>query len=67
MTFEIPEFFSIVDDNVNEVEQRFAVVAEIGADVPDNVSCFQIGLGFRGCYGRLGATEIIIADNDGNL
>ena len=67
MTFEIPEFFCIIDDDVNEVEQSFAVVAEIGADVPDSVSCFQIGPGFPDCYGRLGATKIRIADNDGNI
>ena len=27
--FEIPQFFSIVDDNIDEDEQSFAVVAEM--------------------------------------
>ena len=27
-------------------------------------SCFQIGIGSTGCYGRSGATEIRITDNE---
>ncbi|CAI8022403.1 hypothetical protein GBAR_LOCUS13163 [Geodia barretti] len=45
-------------------EQSFAIVAEIGPDVPENISCFQIGVGSDVCFGRRGATEIRITDND---
>ena len=44
-TYEIPQFFTIVDDDINEDQQSFAIVAEIGSDVPDGVSCFQIAAG----------------------
>ena len=62
--FEIPTFFTINDDNINEDEQNFAVVAEIGPDVPDGISCFQSPLESTICHGRRGATEIRITDND---
>ena len=55
---------SIIDDNVNEDEQSFAVVAEI-LNVPESISCFQIQAGMTECYGNRGATEIRIVDNDG--
>ena len=63
-TYDIPQFFSIVDDDVDEVDQSFAIVAEIGPDVPEGVSCFQFSAGETECQGRRGATEIIITDND---
>ena len=66
-TFTIPEFFTIVDDDIDEDEQSFVVVVEIGPDVPDNVSCFQLGVGYTECFGRRGATEIKIDDNDRKL
>ena len=66
-TFTVPEFFTIVDDDIDEDEQSFVVVAEIGPDVPDNVSCFQQGIGHIECFGRRGATEIRITDNDRKL
>ena len=43
------------------------MVAEIGPDVPENISCFQIGIGVTECDGRRGATEIRIYDNDREL
>ena len=64
---EIPQFFSIVDDNLDEDEQSFAIVAEIGRDVPDGLSCFQTAEGGTECHGRRGATEIRITDNDGRF
>ena len=64
---EIQQFFSIVDDNIDEDRQSFAVVAEIGPDVPENVSCFQLGYERRECFGRRGATEIKIIDNNRKL
>ena len=62
--FSVLEEFTIVDDDIDEDEQSFAVVAEIGPDVPENVSCFQLGAGRTECFGRRGATEIRIIDND---
>ena len=41
------------------------MVAEIGPDVPDGVSCFMINERTTQCHGRQGATEISITDNDG--
>ena len=66
-TFEIPQFLTIEDDNVDEDEQSFAILAKIGPDVPDGVSCFQTSVGETACHGRLGATEIRITDNDRKL
>ena len=72
-TFALPEFFRIVDDEINEVQQSFALVAEIGPDVTDTCdvngvitecSCFQTEIGETECLGRSGATEIKITDND---
>ena len=62
--YEIPNFFSVRDDNVNEFTQSFAVVAEIGPDVPENSTCFRRQAGLGDCFGRRGATEIRIIDND---
>ena len=53
------------DDDIDEIEQSFALVAEIGDDVPDSFACFQGQVGDRACLGRTGATEIRIMDNDG--
>ena len=66
-TFEIPQFFTVEDDNIDENNaQSFAIVAEIGPDVPDDIACFQTS--FRPqCEGRRGATEIRIVDNDRKL
>ena len=40
------------------------MVAEVGEDVRDGISCFQIQVEVTNCYGRTGATEIRIIDND---
>ena len=53
------------DDDIDEIEQSFALVAEIGGDVPDSFACFQRHVGDTECLGRTGATEIKIMDNDG--
>ena len=55
----------IFDDNIYENWQSFVVVAEIGPDVPDGVSCFMINERTTQCHGRQGATVIRITDNDG--
>ena len=66
-TFELPPYFTINDDNIDENEQSFAIVAEIGRDVPENISCFQTAVRETDCFGRRGATEIKITDNDRKL
>ena len=58
----ITQFFTIVEDNIDEPEQSFAIVAEIGDDVPESISCFKVTGGSTDCNGRRGATEIIIND-----
>ena len=63
-TYEIQQLFTIVDDNIDEDQQSFAIVAEIGPDVLDGLSCFQIATGDTDCHGRRGAVEIKITDND---
>ena len=62
-TFAVSTFFNINDDNIDEDEQSFAIVAEI-LDVPENMSCFQTAPGTIPCYGTCAATEIRITDND---
>ena len=66
-TFTVPQFFTIVDDDIDEDEQSFVIVAAIGPDVPENVSCFQVWVGETQCHGRRGATQIRITDNDRKL
>jgi hypothetical protein len=63
-TITIPEFFSVTNDNVDEDEQSFALIANIGEDVPDRFTCFQTHLRQTGCSGRVGATAVRIEDND---
>ena len=72
-SYTLPKFFSVIDDDIDEVEQSFALVAEIGSDVTNTCyfngavtecSCFQYP-NSEGCHGRRGVTEIRIIDNDG--
>ena len=56
-------FFTINDDNIDEDEQSFAIVAEI-LDVSEDISCFQTAPRTIPCFGTRGATEIRITDND---
>ena len=58
---------SITNDEVNEIEQSFALIAEIGSDVPDSFTCFQIADGDLDCVldGRKGAARIRIVNDDG--
>ena len=63
---ELPGNFKAVEDEINEDDQSFVLVAVI-SDVPDSHSvCFQTGPNCPQdqCYGRIGATEIQILDND---
>ena len=57
--------FRVIDDNVNELEQSFALVAVLH-DVPERFACFRRSRSDE-CHGRTGATEIEIVDNDGML
>ena len=66
--FSLPNtILSITNDEVNEIEQSFALIAEIGSDVPDSFACFQIAEGDRDCVldGRKGAARIRIVNDDG--
>ena len=75
-TYIIEKFFTVVDDDLNEVEQSFALIAELGDDIPSNCfvemvglsdcRCFQTQEGELVCFGdgRSGATKIRITDND---
>ena len=71
--FTIRREFNITDDAIDERVQSFVLVAEIGADVPDNFTCFQRQDGDRRCNNntadtaRFGATRIQINDNDGRF
>ena len=57
----IPQFLEVVDDDVNEAEQIFAVMVELGGDVRERAACF---LSSADCYSRAAATEVHIIDND---
>ena len=67
--FEIPSSVTdIIDDEIDEFEQSFILVAELGDDVPEKFVCFQRqATGVTDCLGRSGATEIKIVDNDGEF
>ena len=56
----------IYNDMIDEVEQRFIIIGEFGADVPDSAVCFRVNHGDSGCIGngRKGATGVGINDND---
>ena len=57
-----------MDDDVDEAyRQNFALIAEVGPDVPDGVSCFKQDRSTFTCFGRRGATRITIIDNDSKL
>ena len=62
-SFRIRIFFTINDDNIDEDDQSFAVVAEI-LDIPENTACFQTAIGVTNCHGQQGATELKIIDDD---
>ena len=63
-TFQFPEFFRVIDDNLNEMDQIFVLSVEAGADVPVGSGCFLLG---SQCSRRQGAMRIIIRDNDRKL
>ena len=54
----------IQDDDINEIEQRFALVGELGSEVPEEFACFRVTFGEAVCRGRVGTTGIRIRDND---
>ena len=47
-----------IDDDVHEIEQSFALIAEIGDDVPERLACFQRQVGDTECFNRTGATKL---------
>ena len=54
----IHQFFTIVDDDINEPAESFVIVAEI-ENVSENIRCFNVTVG-SDCNGQRGATEIRI-------
>ena len=64
--FEIPNTF-FFDDEINEMDQSFALVGVLGDDVPESFACFQRRTGDPLCFGKTGATTIKIEDNDGKV
>ena len=52
------------DDEITEIDQSFALVGEVGDDVPNGFACFQRRTGDPLCFGRTGGTTIKIEDND---
>ena len=54
----------IYNDSINEVEQLFALVGELGPEVPEEFACFRVTFGEAECRGRVGTTGIRIRDND---
>ena len=52
-----------IDDDIDEIEQTFALVVEIGDDVPSSFTCFPGQVSDTGCQRRTGA-RIGIIDND---
>ena len=65
--YEVVMTCSVINDAINEVEQSFILVAQLGDDVPNEFACFQRQRGDSECFGREGATEIRIMDNDRKL
>lgn len=55
---------SIIDDDINELEQSFVLLAELGPEVPSDAACFRHSESTDQCNGRIGAVEIRIRDND---
>ena len=67
--FRVPDdkMFTVTDDYIIEFEESFALVAELGSDVPDSFTCFQRVVDDTECFGRTGVAEIIILDYIGML
>ena len=61
---DIPPFYNITDDDINEREQSFVLVAEIVPYSATNVSCFWTQVAKKECLGMISITEIRIVDND---
>ena len=54
----------VIDDDINEIGQRFALVGELEPEIPDEFACFRVTFDEAECRGRVGATGIRIRDND---
>ena len=60
----LSQVIRIEDDDINEIEQRFALIGELGLEVPEEFACFRVTFGEAVCRGRVGTTGIRIRDND---
>ena len=58
--YELPEIFHIIDDNITEQTENFALISEPG---PDSPPCFFL----VHCHEQSVATQVIIIDNDCKL
>ena len=60
--FVVPddETFTVTDDGLYEIQESFALVAQLGDNVPDSFTCFQRVVDDTECFGRTGVTEITI-------
>ena len=60
--FVVPddETFTVTYDDLDELQESFALVVQLGSDVPDSFTCFQRIVDDTECFGRTGVTEIII-------
>ena len=38
---EVPQFLNILDNDINELEKRFIVIAELGDEIRNNTGYFQ--------------------------
>ena len=64
-TFYVIRNIFFIDDEINEIDQSFALVGVLGDDVPNDLACFQREINDPLCFGRTGGTTIRIEDNDG--
>ena len=59
--YELPAIFHVIDDNITERAESFAIISGPGPDIS------PCGYPFRFCYWQFVATQIIIIDNDCKL
>ena len=59
----VKHIFQTIDDSINEIEQFYTIIGEIGEEVPLRTACFRVSIGSE-CIGRKGATGVRIRDDD---
>ena len=61
---ELTNILNIYDDDINEEDQIFVLAVELGPDISVGMGCFLLHRDSSECVGQLGATRIVIQDND---